>query len=707
MFFYTRNLTTLSTSSDVLPWDFKPKGEISQQIRHDKKARQDWYQGADTAHYFYTTLEGSNPNMRPSKDNPPRAIHSLAADYDLRIPEARVNEAIATMKIKPAWVERSLGGNVRLVWLFPRPLMTDTYDFTMFVLEKAIKWLNLDLLPGLDESAFTSPTRLLCNGCDWKATGHGPVDENELQAFFVSCGKSFRFKGAETSVPLELVEAELRKVFPAFNWPNEFLPDTQGPTFWIPESVSPLSAILKPEGFITFSAHAVKPFYSWADILGPEFIRKFSVDSIAKATNDIWWDGKKFWKKKGENYVSVEMTELNNYFQVQCKLSNKAADGGGPSPAATALDHIYNENYVIGAASFVCRQPGLIDFMGKRVLNTYVNRAMKPFPEPVVAWGDRFPFLASLLDNLFSPSMQLPFFLAWWKHFYTAAITNLPMPGQNTYLMGGADVGKTLLNRVVIGLSVGGHVDASDFLIRGAQFNSELFESPLWCVDDESAGESEATRNNFSAMLKKSTANSTFRYNKKFEVSVMVEWMGRVLCTTNLDYVSSRLLGSMDNTSQDKTNLFKCTTESKIVFPTRYELEKIIRTELPFILRWLLDWTPPECVKRHVRFGYKSYQEETLLDKSYQGSRSAPFKEILIESLQQWFSDNKTEKEWKGTVTQVIRLMHTNPLNEMVIRALRIEQTSRYLESIERENLIPCRAETGDMKQRIWVFSRI
>lgn len=708
-FWFAKNLAEQTLHpSPPSPWEFTfPPESVPDKVRTNKAARQAWYKSPDTAHHFYTGIEAANPNMRPSKENPPRAIHAFATDYDLKISPERVAEAIETMPIKPAWRERSLGGNVRLVWLLPRPVPVETYDFCAFTLEKAIDWLSLGLLPGLDAAAFKSPTRLLCNGGAWNATGHGAIPADSLQAFFVACGKEFRFKGNTegTAIPLDLVEAELRKQYPAFNWPGEFVPDSQGPTFWIPASTSPTSAIVKPEGIITFAAHATKPFYSWTDLLGAEFIKAYATESISKATQDIYWDSKRFWKKKSGIYTAIDSPELNNYFKVQCKLSSKPGPGG-TSAIDVAMDHIYNSGHVVGAGPFVFRPPGIMDFMGKRILNTYRNRAIQPHPTPCKR-PDDFPFLAALLEALFDPPSQLPHFLAWWRWAYIAAIKEIPMPGQNIFLMGGAGVGKTLFNREIVGRSLGGHVDASDFLIRGDSFNSIMFETPLWSIDDENASESEATRQNFNAMLKKCTANSTFMHKRKYEVEITVEWMGRIFTTTNLDYVSSRLLGAMDNTSQDKTSLFRCARESAIVFPSRIEVQNRIGLELPKLLRYLLDNEPPPEVISDVRFGYRAHHEPTLLENSHQGSRSAPFKEILVESLVEYFEQNPGKKEWKGPVTQVIRLLYTNPLNEHVLRLLRLEQISRYLEAIQREGLVQCTVETGKMKQRLWCFPRI
>lgn len=706
-FFYVENLTKLTMKSGLEPWDFVTTETISDAVRKDKKVRQDWYQSPSTNHHFYTPLEPANPNMRPSKENPVRLLHAFAADYDVRIPEGRVNEAIEILKIKPTWVERSLGGNVRLVWLLPRPLVVDSNEFCTFLLDRAMKWLNLEILPGLDEGAFTTTSRLLCNGGgdQWRKVSDAPVPEAELQAFFVSCCKAYKFVSNDvTVVPLDVVETELRKRFPNFVWPGDFTPDSQGPSFWIPESTSPMSATLRVEGFNTFSAHATKAFYSWSDVLGAEFVRQFAIESIAKATTDIWWDQKKFWRKKDDRYIGLEAPELTNFLKVNCRLSNKPGPDGN-SAIENALNHIYNSNNIIGAAPFVMQTPGRIEYMGNKVLNTYVHRVMQP-AEGHQVWGQNFPFLAAWLDGLFDPAGQLPHFLAWWKYFYTAALNMQPLPGQNIFLMGGVSIGKTYGNRFVVGRSVGGHVDASEYLIKGHLFNSEIFDSPLWCVDDETAGDSEGARSVFQSMLKKVTANQTFKYHKKFEIPVMIDWNGRVFATLNLDYVSSRLLGSMDNSSKDKTCLFRCSELSSIEFPERPKLNEIVGRELPFLLRWLIDWEVPDCYQRDVRYGFKAYHEPTLLDQAQQGGRSAPFKEILIESLLDYFDTNPKATEWKGSVTKVMRLILSNPLNEMVVRALKLEQTNRYLEAVQREGILPCTVETGEFRERVWVFRK-
>ncbi len=707
-FFAAVNLTQ-QTVAPCAPWEFKPASTIGKQIRGDKESRQEWYRNVATRHNFYTGIESANPNQRASKENnPPRFLHGLSADYDLPVSNEVIATAIKGMKIKPQYVERSLGGNARLLWLFPKPLPVDSYDFCVYILDKAIEWLQMELLPGLDRNAFTDPQRLLCNGCDWVATGLPPLSEHELQAFFVSAGKEFRFQSEDgTAIPMDVVEKAIREKFPAFTWPGEFIPDSQGPSFWIPGSTSSMSAIVKPDGMFSFSAHAVKPFYSWSDILGADFVKNFNTEAISKATSEIYWDEKKFWRKKKGIYIGMDKEELINFFRCECGLSAKPGKNG-VSPIDVALNHIYNENFVTNAAPYVFHLPGVLVYQGKRRLNTYVHQLIPP-ATGAQTWGlsGKFPFISSLLENLFNPPEQLPHLLAWWKYFYTAGFNLKPMPGQVVFLMGGVGIGKTLLNRELIGRSVGGFVDASNHIIKGGEFNVHMYEVPHWCIDDDTISDSPQAQANVQVVLKKSVANHDFLVNKKFNNSGMTCWTGRIVCTTNLDQVSSRILGPLDNSSKDKICVMRCKKGSSIKFPSREETAKFIETEISFFLRWLLDWTPPDSVERDSRFGYKAFHEKSLLEQSTQSSRTAPFKELLIGMLDDYFRQEPQETEWRGTVTKLLQTLHQNPHNDAVMRTLRMEQTNRYLEQVEKEGAIKCRTEAGKLNTRIWIFNRI
>lgn len=684
------------------PWEFVPEVSPSEEIRKNKLKRQEWHRDPNTVWNYYSAVEPANPNQRASKQNPVRSLHAFTPEFDLPISMERALETIAEWKIKPSWIERSLGGNLRMVFLFEEPLNVDSTEFAIYLLDKAVEWLALGLLPGLDLAAFVDPNRFLCNGAEWHSTGHGPIPADALQAFFVAAGKDYRFTPTEgVEIPLEVVAKALAEKYPAFNWPGDFTAESVGPSFWIPNSTSPRSAIVKPDGFFTFSGHRDKPFYSWADLLGADFVKDINDTAISKATGDIWYDGKKFWRKKHDMYVGMELVELNNYLKTDCGLSAKGKQ------LDFALSHIFNHQYVESAGPYLFRKPGLLTYQGRRRLNTTSSVVMPP-AAGTQTWGPTgsFPFVSSLLDNIFTSDVQRDHFLAWYQYFFLTGLNQQPLPGQAVFFMGGVNTGKTFTSREIIGRSVGGYVDASSYLIKGESFNSHVFECALWCLDDDTISDSPQAAQNLQNMLKKAVANHSFLSNKKFTVAGMLEWNGRIVATTNTDYLSSRMLGPLDNSSFDKISVFRCQPFSKIKFPPRIEIEKILGTEMPGFLRWLVDHTPPDHVERDNRFGYKSWHESTLMDQASQTSKAAPFKEILIDALTEFFKEHPDATEWRGTSTQLTQLFHLNPMRECVIRTLRLEQTPRYLENVDKDGALKSRVETGALNTRLWVFPR-
>lgn len=710
--FYAENLVTLSVK-EGLPWEFKPTEQITPQIRQVHEDRQLWYSNPNTAHSFYTFIEGVNSNMRVNKEtNPPYAIHGFAADFDtLMLPKERILEAIKLMRIKPTYIEQSLGGNWRLVWIFPRPIHLSCQDFARHFLEAAIPLLDLRTLPFFDEKAFVTTTRLLCNGCSWEKVGDlMPLDK--LQSFFFECARKFnqfQSSASDNDVPLDVVEAAIREKYPHFEWPSKFEENSQGPTFWVPESTSPMSAIVKRNGMVSFAAHAPKSFSTWADILGPEFSKKWSEDAITKATADVHSDGKSVWiKGKNGLYTCEDRPVAQNYLKVNCGLSSKEDKQTGKSQIELALNHIYFENRIAGAGPFCFQKPGLLQYQGERRLNTYSNKPLDPAAGEQ-HWGPlgNFPFISALLDHMlkFEGEMQYWHFIAWFKYYYTSAIEWCPMPGQNIFIAGKPASGKTLANREIIGTSVGGFMDAGDYFMEKSNFNAYLLRFPHWVLDDDTPAGSSASITKTSALLKKVAANEDMVSNAKYQQQCQVKWSGRAGITLNLDFFSTRVMGSMDEGIRDKTNIYRC-NPMPFNFPSRKEVIANIRRELPYFLRWLLDVKIPDFIKTDSRYGYLSYQDPQLLDQTHQSQTISTFKEVLIESLTAYFRLNPTAVAWRGTVSQLVRMMAADLNNSEILRTLKMDQANRYLEQISKEGLIKCEAESGKFSTRIWIFPR-
>lgn len=711
-FLFTENLMTRSLRpAPPKPWEFKPATEISDQVRKNKVERQVWYKNPQTKHHFYTLVEPCNPNQRVTKkDNPPRLLHGVVADFDLPIPEATVYAAVGDMNVGPAWIEQSLGGNWRLVFTFEQPIPVDTYEFCAFVLDQAVAWLKLESLPGLDRQAVVDPSRMFCNGCVWSDnTGYGAISAAEVQAFFVAAGKAFTFKAADkVEIPMDVIYAALAKKYPNLTWPSEFAPESQGPSFWVEGSTSPMSAIVKPDGMFTFSAHASKPFYSWSEILGADFVKEFETQSTAQATHGSFFDGLKYWRKIANGRFASEVKEdFAQHLTNNCRLSTKP-DNQGTSPLSRAMQFIRDHQRVSGAAPLLFQPKGaVVSYQGTQFLNIADDNLIRP-TDSAQEWGETggFPFISSVLDNLFEPTTQLPIFLAWLHHFYRSAGEGKPLPGQNIFLAGGPAVGKTLTSGSIVGRLLGGSIEARDYILGEDKFGGQLFSYAVWTCDDETVADSESARTRFSAFIKKLAANQSFNYHQKFERPVMIPWMGRVVITLNLDFVSCRVLPSLDNSALDKISLFRCSDTPKIKFPDRYEIEATLKTELPNFGRYLLDMTIAPELRGDSRYGVKAFQEPSLRVRAHQTNKSAQFRELLVEHLKLHFKDNPTADIWKGSAVELHRLLTVNPLNSEILRSLRLDSMSRCLEAAERAGDLAVSSETDALGVRHWVIPK-
>jgi hypothetical protein len=474
-----------------------------------------------------------------------------------------------------------------------------------------------------------------------------------------------------------------------------------------------MSAVVKPGGITCYSAHADKGFYTWADLLGSDFVKDFLATAYTEATRDCYWDGRAYWRKTAMGaYDSFEKEDFKLFLRGACKLSNKPGPSG-LSPVEEALSHIQEHNKVRSAGPFVLRRQGIVDFNGERSLNIYNKKPIEPAPK--TSWGPHgeFPFFSMYLPALFDPyEIQFAFAVTWLQQFYRSALEWDPVPGHSIILCGGTGCGKGLWNRSIVGASVGGFADAEGYLVRGESFNSHMMNAAHWVLDDDAPANSPGSRAKLAAALKKMAANQEFFNHEKFKVPGMVERMGRTGITCNLDFTSMRLIcGSLDTSALDKLCLFKCVAKRMIDFPERRELAKIIARELPYFLRWVLDFVPPDFVQQAIkddnRFGFKAYHNEELLDRSMQGSAVAPLKETLVEVLMMWFRDNAEAKEWSGTVTQIIRFIEGSGLNSDFARKYSPEQVNRYLEQMQSQKLLPISSNTGAHNMRIWTFQRI
>ena len=674
---------------------------------------------------MYSGCEGINPSLRiadpkgTDEGNPVVKIHAFVADIDAPVSEQELAAGIARLgTLVPNYYEKTLSGNARLLWLFEKPLLVPNTRFAVEFLKLAMQKGRFEqVAAAFDKPAWETPNRYYTNSGDWRQIDvNVRIPYDLLQGWLFETAEKHAWKKDRGSleIPLPIVWEEMQKRFPgaAGVWPGDFAEGAQGPSFWVQGSASPKSAIVKTTGMYTFSAHASKPFFSWADLLGKDWVDRWKSEQLGKAVEDIYHDGKAYWRKDGHGeWKPFSKEDIALHLSTNRGLST-VKDGGLPSEVNRALSYIHEWQGIIGAAPFVFTPPGIIVRDGWRILNTHTRRVLQPANSRAV-WGPtgQFPFISAFFDGIFHPGSKpegpKDSFIAWLAHFYSSAHSFQLSAGQNVIWMGGVGVGKSLWNQFMFPRLMGGGADAQQYLTGQTSFNSQLFDVALWTLDDNTASLDERSRRQYSAILKRMAANTMFERHEKFRVPMMVPWSGRVSITSNCDELSAAIVPELGIGILDKLSLYRVVDDPFLKFPPRRQLEKMLLEELPWFARFLLDYECPAHLEGSARYGVKPYHESTIIRVAEQSSATASFAEILDEWRRGWFADHPNENRWAGNSVQLSVALHANEaLERSVLRGMSPKVILTNLAGLKSKGLDWVHSVDCGGGSKVWVIDR-
>lgn len=701
-----------STSVEfVCPWTFQGDIPAEAKGKANKTKRGEWIEDSSTLHNCYLGWEGFDSSVRissKSDGNQPYKLHALVADYDAAVDDEELQKGCARMgAYLPAYFERTLSGYSRFVWLLETPVTVPSRAFAVELLKFLLRRIPVEELSvGFDAPAWLAPERAYTNSCEWAKVSDYRIPAKLMSGWVLQVAEKFSFRNTSDSiaVPLDLVWPELVKKYPGAAWPSDFVEGSQGPSFWVEGSTSAKSALVKAEGLYTFSAHAPKPWYSWRDLLGSQFVDEYESKNLGAAVDGIFFDGKGYWRKDGRGkWMPYTKEDTASHLAIERHLSRNAPKGQS-SEVDRALEHIRQWNTVIGAAPFVFRPSGLVRVSDHFALNTFTRTVVKPAEVDKVEWGPDgpMPYLSNYLGGFFDPADQLDFFISWLKRFYVSAYEQALDSGQNIFIVGPTGIGKTLLSTVVLSNLCAGHAVAEDYLMGATSFNSQLFESALWTIDDNSAAVTSATHRKFSTVIKRMAANTTFEYHAKFQVPCQVQWQGRVVVTMNSDEESIQLIPDLGISILDKICLFRA-AQRDMKFPPNRELEATIRRELPYLAKYLMDYEVPERCRGANRFGVVSYHEQSLVRTAKHSSRANSFQEVLDD----WRADYFAEKseDWTGTSYQLLTQFNVDPAKAAALRGMDVSAVSRGLSALKNTGYKYISIKETE-EGRLWIIHR-
>jgi hypothetical protein len=655
------NLSSQDTEL-ITPWEFKPKVPKF----NTKRLYKEWLAQESTKHCLYSGFTGVVPSLRIHREaNPVHSIHALVADYDSDITQSDIESMLdRSVDLAPNWVHTTPSGGARLVWIIERPVLVATAQILKKTLTSAAKALDLKgLLPGFDfENAFLNFTIYYDVGLEWcEVEGSSLLPASVVEGWMLKASSSASWSGTE--VPLPLIEKAVHERFPG-RWEGPFEEGSRGVRFWDPMADNPTAAVVRPTGMQCFTGPS--GFVSWSQIFGVPFIEQFTAKRVGDMLDGIWYDGRSYWYQSAdEKWESRAEKEMIRFFKVEHGLSADREKGAIYSEVEQALHLVDQHRRVAGAAPFVYFPTGMIEFMGRRVLNTASVKVLSP-AEGVYDWGENFPWIQAFIETLFGDEEQVLIFISWLKRFYCSALAGRLLQGQAVFIAGTSGKGKTLLSNMIVSGLVGGHMDAASFMLGGSSFNKNLYHVGLWTIDDATPGDSVSDHKKFSSLLKKVTANTTFEYHAKFADSAMVEWCGRVVITGNIDAESLRILPDLDTSILDKLLLFKI-ADIKQNFPEKHELAEIIHRELPYLAAFLTHFEiPSEYLSGEQRYGIVNYHHRELKCAAGETTDVA----VLEQILDSFIAERKRNREpvpWVGTATALMQEIYLDDVLKSLV----------------------------------------
>lgn len=657
-FYVAKNLTEMALEEGK-PWEFIVENNPFKGMAKDKrrlallKPKTEWN--------VYTAVRGMAATQRISKTNPPVALRGIVVDYDMQsnidVVMGYVNQLPES--VRPNFIEVTLGGKIRLVWVFEREVLTPSTEFCIELLTTFHDTLGIPtLLAGYDPASL-KPTEMWTNGGTWYDVRPEPLKYD--YCFGVVCEvakKSSLFERGE--IPMETIATEVAKRWPG-KWQGDFKQDALGVRFWDEKADNPTGCQVKPDGMLCFTGN--QPFVKWEELFGRPWCEEQKVLNLGRAADNIHFDGKTYWELNSGKWESSSREDIRLRLKGR-GLSDRTPKGATQSDVERVLDHIQQNSRVTGAAPLVNYPPGIVDLQGRRLLNIADLSPIKP----IAGTGDPekdFPWLWKFLNGLFPrPELRpLDFFLAWLQRSYKGILNHKRYMGQAMFLCGPRNNGKTLLCLRVVAPLLGNRVSNPIAYMTGeSDFNSDLFASALLAVNDEDSPNGETARKRMLAKLKGLVVNPSHKYHAKFEKPVTIDWTGRIFVTLNDDPGSIGMLMEVEKNTHDKQSFFASQPYSG-VFPEQEELEALLTRELPYFAHWLLNiYKAPQEVLSTDRMGVKSYFDPVILELSQQQTFSSNLEELLRvweNADAYWGEENGFQKSWTGSPTELLVNLQT------------------------------------------------
>ncbi len=272
-------------------------------------------------------------------------------------------------------------------------------------------------------------------------------------------------------------------------------------------------------------------------------------------------------------------------------------------------------------------------------------------------WSHMKSFIEALLGK---DEDQIAYFHSWLKLSIESFLSFDPekwVRGQVLFLVGPANSGKSLLQRIITELLGGAEGRPFQFISGETAFNADLYYNVHLAMEDEQADTSIATRRKISAALKTFAVNPSHSLHAKGKTPITVRPLLRVTSSINGEDENLQTLPLMDPSMQDKMSILSCSQPEKLTDArgAKTFVESLLK-EIFHYGYWLVNsFTIPEEIEA-PRTGVAAYRNPEIMKAV---TDMTPETE-LYEILQDYMTITGKDGIHDQTPTEIITALEDN-----------------------------------------------
>jgi hypothetical protein len=330
------------------------------------------------------------------------------------------------------------------------------------------------------------------------------------------------------------------------------------------------------------------------------------------------------------------------------------------------LRRIWEERTIDKVGEIAGYKRGLIEQQNEKILILKGVKLIKPVK-------GEFPFIRTFMEQMLgTENLECERVYFWCQRgvevLYDPDLTRKPRNSQNVMLIGPSSCGKSLLQHGILTRIFGREASIFENMSGGRpRFNKNAIQSEHNFVEDPHISK-DFDVGLWAEALKRAAANLVQEAEPKFVDSYTAT--PRMQCLSisfnNELHLATSLIPRLGRDLLDKLLIFDCQLTGILLGKTRDDIDKILESEIPAFIYWLLhEYTPPEALMTTENSGERRvidrFGQPNFVSKKYESEAA---KARGIDSLRDYLfrlaEGHRAPDETKGVWRERASIMYAD-----------------------------------------------